>query len=364
MAKIKILNFIPALSGGGAEQQLGYLAPELARMGHDVHIAYSKSGPDMPELPGVALHQLKSRSNYNPFLLWQLMRLIRLVKPDIIHTWILQMDILGGIAARSTRVPWVFREPSSARAYLPDWKSQWRIRIGSCAGAIISNSSGGDEYWKAELPRSRRYIIPNGLPAQKIDKVVAALPPGLTNSELPIVLYAGRLTSDASATKNLKNLLKSLALVKQQQKVLGILCGEGPQRLELEMLRHNLGLDEDIYFTGHLSSAQVLGLMKKTSIFISLSAYEGCPNTVMEAMACGCPLVVSDIPAHREFLDDQMALLADPNDPASAAKAILDILSEPAQAKARCLIAKIKSTQWSISAMAKKYEDVYREVLS
>ncbi len=59
---------------------------------------------------------------------------------------------------------------------------------------------------------------------------------------------------------------------------------------------------------GRWMAASVWALMKKASVFVSLSAYEGCPNTVMEAMACGCPIIVSDIPEHREILDEQSAL--------------------------------------------------------
>ena len=102
---IRILHLIHSLSGGGAERQFSYLAPELARMGHNVHVAYSNEGPEKPELPGVVLHRLKSLSNYDPYLLWQLIRLIRHIKPDIIQTWIPQMDILGGIAENSAGHP-------------------------------------------------------------------------------------------------------------------------------------------------------------------------------------------------------------------------------------------------------------------
>ena len=69
---MRILHLIPNLSGGGAEQQLSYLAPELACMGHDVYIAYSKEGPYKSELHGVVLHPLRALSNYDPYLLGQL----------------------------------------------------------------------------------------------------------------------------------------------------------------------------------------------------------------------------------------------------------------------------------------------------
>jgi len=364
MTRIKILNFISALSGGGAERQLSYIAPELHRMGHDVHIAYSQDGPCKPELHGVVLHRLNFRSNYDPYLLWQLVRLIRRVKPDIVATCLLQMDVFGGTAARINGVPWIFREPSSAEAYPQTWKNSLRVRIGSGASAIVSNSSGGDDYWKARLPHSRRYVVSNGLPVREIDSTVPALPSGLTKPEAPIVLFVGRLTSDVSGVKNLKMLLGALACVRQKQNVSAVLCGEGPQRSELERLKNKLGLEAWLQFAGHLPTASVWALMKMASVFVSLSAYEGCPNTVMEAMACGCPLVLSDIPAHREILDESSTLFVDPINVRVVAAAISQALDDQDASKSRAFIAKQKSSKWSIEKAARDYEKVYMEVIS
>lgn len=360
---MKILHLIPALSGGGAERQLSYLAPELARMGHDVHVAYSEEGPQKPELSGVVLYHLKSRSNYDPYLFWQLIRFIRLIKPDIIQTWIVQMDILGGIAARLCGVPWIFREPSSAMAYPPTWKNRIRVRVGSGSRTVVSNSTGGDEYWKTYLPDNRRYLISNGLPVQEIDRTPAALPPGLAQPEAPIVLYVGRLSSDVTATKNLRAFLEILGVIRQKQKIVGILCGEGPHLTELEGLRHKLGLDGDVHFVGYLLPTQVWALMKKASVFVSLSAFEGCPNAVMEAMACGCPLVLSDIPSHRVLLDSDSALFVDPENIQESAKTILLALYDTDTAKVRALSAKQKSWGFSIAEMARKYEKVYQGII-
>ena len=356
---MQILHIIANLSGGGAERQLSYLAPELARMGHDVHIAYSTDGPHKPELPGVMLHRLKVISNHDPYLLWQLVRITRSIKPDIIHTWILQMDILGGIAARLSGIPWIFREPSSAMAYLPTWKQRLRIRVGSGANAIVSNSRGGDEYWKDQLPYSSRNIIQNGLLVNTINRTEAALPPGLVKTEAPIVLYAGRMIE----SKNLKVFLEALALVKQKQNVFGMLCGEGPQQAELKILINKLGLDANVHLTGHLPAASVWALMKKASVFVSLSTYEGCPNTVIEAMACSCPLVLSNIPAHREILDESSALFVDPSSIQQTAENILQTLCNADTSKGRALIAKQKTQEWTIPEMASNYEKVYKELL-
>jgi glycosyltransferase involved in cell wall biosynthesis len=360
---MRILHILAHLSKGGAERQFSYLAPALVRMGHDVHVAYSADGPYKPQLPSVVLHQLKSRSNYDPYLLWQLIRLIRQIKPNIIHTWIMQMDILGGIAASFCGVPWIIREPSAGIAYSPTWKNHLRVCVCSWASAIVSNSRGGDEYWKSKLPFSRRYIIHNGLPVDDINKTWAALPPGLAKSEAPIVLYVGRLTSDVSGSKNLHAFLEALACVMRQHNIVGILCGEGPQRNELELLRHKLALDAYVHFAGHLPATAVWALMKRASVYVSLSTFEGQPNTVMEAMACGCPLVLSDIPAHRQTLDESCAHFVDPSNIQQTADAIIQTLQNVETSNGRALIARQKTQEWGIDKMARNFERVYNEVI-
>jgi glycosyltransferase involved in cell wall biosynthesis len=357
---MRILHLIPTLSGGGAERQLSYLAPELVRMGHDVHVAYSNEGPNRPKLPSVALHRFKSLSNYDPCLLWQLIRLIRHIKPDIIQTWIPQMDILGGMAAKLCRIPLIFREPCSGLDHIQMWKNYLRVHIGSGASAIISNSQGGDEYWKAIMPENRHHVVSNALPVDEIDATAAALPQEMKKTEAPIVLYVGRMKEKQKRTKFF---LEALACVRQKKNVLGVLCGEGPQRSELEKLRHKLDIDVDVIFTGYLPATSVWAIMKKASVFVSLSAYEGCPNTVMETMVCGCPLVLSDIPAHREILDESCAIFVDPSNVRQTASAITQVINNTEASKRRALLAKQKTIGWSIAEMARNYERVYKECL-
>src|SRR6266496_1166035 len=109
-----ILHVLPDLSRGGAERQFAYLISKQVDIGHKVDVAFLSEGPDAPRLDGITTHKLFARSHYDPSLLWQLIRLTRELGPDIVHTWILIMDILGGSAARISGVPWILREPTSA----------------------------------------------------------------------------------------------------------------------------------------------------------------------------------------------------------------------------------------------------------
>jgi len=356
---MRILHFIPNLSGGGAERQLSYLAPELARMGHDVHLAYSKEGPDKPELPGVVLHQLKLRSNYDPYLLLQLVRLIRRIKPDIIHTWILQMDILGGIAARLNRIPWIFREPNSAMAYSMTWKHRLRVRVGSGASAIVSNSQGGDEYWKTQLPYSHRYVVPNAVPMDEIDTVnqKTLLEYGIT-SDKKVVLYAGRFVEQ----KNIRNMVKAMLQITEDTKIVAFLCGEGSLLTEVKQDLRQANAVNRIFLPGYVGD--IWGMMKRADVFVSLSHFEGRPNAVIEAMACGTPLVVSDIPEHREFLNEQSAVFVNWHEPADIETAIKDCLVKPETARQRAEVAKNITAKWSMQNIAQLYVQMYRDVLA
>jgi glycosyltransferase involved in cell wall biosynthesis len=360
---LRILHLISDLSGGGAERQLSYLAPALARRGHEVHVGYTRSGEFTPNMPGVVLHRLLTRSSYDPRLIREVANLIARVKPDLIQTWILLMDAIGGSAASVKGVPWVLREPSSAMAYHPQtWKHWLRALVARRARAIICNSAGGDEYWRDRLPRSRRLIVRNGLPIAEIDAVPPDVPDSVLQRSVPVVLYVGRLSSDGTATKNLAELLHVFALVREHQPFVGVLCGNGPQREELIALRGNLGLDNDVVLTGELTPQAVWALMKTAAAFVSLSAYEGCPNAVIEAMACGSPLVLSDIPAHREIADDGCAVFVDPRNRQQSAASILRVLRDRDEARARTIAARARAKDWSTDRMVRSYERIYEAV--
>jgi glycosyltransferase involved in cell wall biosynthesis len=247
-------------------------------------------------------------------------------------------------------------------AYLPTWKHRLRVWVGSGASAIVSNSSGGDEYWKTQLPHSRRYVVRNGLPVHDIDRTLATVPAGFTKCEAPIVLYVGRLTSGGSAIKNLKPFLEALKCVRQELEVLGILCGDGPQRSELKALRHRLGLDADVHFTGHLPVASVWALMKKASVFVSLSGFEGCPNAVIEAMACGTPVVTSNVSSLPEVAGNA-ALMVDPYSLDAICDALERLLTNRRLHHDLMQLGLVQSRRFTWESSAAQLRKIYESVL-
>jgi glycosyltransferase involved in cell wall biosynthesis len=366
---MRILHLIPSLIHGGAQRQLSYLAPQLSQMGHEVHIACSAHGPNRARLQnsGVRLHNLRKRNNYDPNILRQLIRLIQRIKPDLIQTCLLQADVLGGIAAWVTRTPWVLREPASIKGYRMDLKNSLRIAAARGVSAIVANSRGGELYWRTLLPKKNIYVIPNALPIAELEGA-----PRENNSDHgrnprgKIVLFVGRFDQQKYAgglahQKNIDNLVAALNLVSTPG-VVGRLCGDGPRLPLIRQMVEQLGMADRVHLPGFVENPW--SLMKQADVFVSVSWFEGNPNTVLEAMACGCPLVVSDIPEHREFLDQESALLVNPSDPRDIAMAIEETLSAPTEARRRARIAQTRARQWDVMEIARRYQEVYLKVLA
>jgi glycosyltransferase involved in cell wall biosynthesis len=350
------------MGGGGAERQLTYAVTGLRELGWEAHVALRSGGANLARLEanGAVIHRLSGRSNYDPRLGRQLWRLVGAVGPSLIQTWLPQMDVFGGVAARAHGVPWILTERASRLAYPPGWRRWLRGLVATRVAAVVANSEAGAAYWEGALRQSVPcYVIPNAVPVDEIDQAPTLPARELgTDRATRVILYAGRF----EPPKNLETLLPALARVLAVTPAVAVLCGEGPDRAMVERRVRELGLGGRVLLPGYV--ADLWSWMKRATVFVSVSTSEGRPNAVLEAMAAGCPLVVSDIPAHREFLDEESAVLVDPRLPASVAAGVLRVLANAADAARRAARARATVEKWAVPAIAREYDRVYEEVLA
>lgn len=360
--KLRILHCIPGLQGGGAERQLSYLSAALERKGVDVHVAYHLDGSEFGKVrdSGVTYHELPTRGNHDPLLLWQLIKVIRRVKPDLIQTWILQMDILGGLAALITKTPFIMTERSVASAYTGIWKKNLRDWMGKRAALVVANSRGGKDYWMSKARSELIKVVPNAVPVTEIKEIDAVrLESRGLEEDLEVVLFAGRYSHE----KNLKILLDGLSLVlSKRPKAIALLFGAGPLKCELieQVRRHHM--ENRIRVMDY--SEQLWGWMKIAKLFVSVSLFEGSPNAVCEAAAAGCPLILSDIPQHRELFNPDAVFFVRPDNPQEIANGILEALTdlEKAARKARCAHEVVSN--FTKESVAKEYLRFYDLITS
>ena len=353
---MKILQCIPTLEGGGAERQLCYLARGLVQAENAVRVVCIRGGVNEPRLRTATsmVDVFADLPPASPRVFWRLLRTIRQFRPDLIQTWICQMDVWGGIAARCAGIPWVLSERCSAKMYPPTVKNRLRLGVGRGASLVVANSRAGAAYWQERFggcaPPIR--VISNALPLDEIAAVAAARPCGINANER-IILYAGRL----DAQKNLPVFFRALPEVLKEGRFQILICGDGPEAETLRKMAAEMGLAARIHFLGYV--ANLYSLMKAADVFVSVSRFEGQPNAVMEAMACGCPLVVSDIPEHREFLDERSAFLAPVGASDQLAAQLRDCLAAPEVARAKAKVARRIAEQWDIGATARGYLAAY-----
>jgi glycosyltransferase involved in cell wall biosynthesis len=332
------------------------LAAGQAKAGAEVHVGMLTGGPNEEALSasGVGVHQVESRGNHDPRVALRLARLVRRMRPDVVQTWLAQMDVLGGFAAIAAGVPWVMTERASAAAYSPSVKTRLRRWMAGRARVIVANSRGGAEYWTSARPSVRTVVIPNALAIEAIDAsppAVGELSLGISNS--PIVLSAGRFSGE----KNFPVLVAAFRRLLDVHPATLLLCGEGPTRPSIERLISIEGLASNVRLPGYRDD--LWSLMKNAAVFASTSTFEGHPNAVLEAMACGCPLVVSDIPAHREFLDETCALFVSGDDADGIARALREVLTNRDESWRRAERARERVLAFSIQRAVAAYERVY-----
>lgn len=354
---MRILHCIPTMEGGGAERQLAYLAKGFVNTGWECHVALMKGGNNFDRLAasGAIVHQLTGAGNYDPRILSQLLGIIREVKPDVIQTWILQMDILGGLAAMLMRVPFVTTERVSAMHYKHGWKSSLRLFVGNRAITVIANSEAGRAYWTdncgADAPV---HVIRNIVPFEEIQAAPSFTPePAWLLPEDELILFAGRY----DAQKNLLNLASALKeVLSQRPTAVALLFGEGQLKDELIAVQQQSGFGNRLRVSGY--TANLWSWLKRANVFVSVSRFEGNPNTVLEAVACRRPVVVSDIAEHREFLDERSAYFVPTSSPNAIADGILKALSHPDEAKRKAVSAHDKISHLSLEAITREYQRV------
>ncbi len=358
---VKVLHCIPTLGGGGAERQLSYLAPALCTRGVEVHVAALRGGVNESAIKqsDVMLHWIPSSGNHDPRIVLQLFLLAKRIKPDIIQTWIPQMDIVGGVVSCLLGIPHVLTERCSEEAYGSSWKDGLRRFWGRWAVAVVANSEWGRAYWSTLRPKRLTVVIRNGVPVKEIlaaDSHRVMIPK--MESSPRIVLAAGRFTEQ----KNFSALLSAFEEVfTRVPDSVAVICGEGPMRDVLVRQAQAHTFADRIRIHGFAEN--LWGLLKKASVFVSPSLFEGSPNTVLESMAANCPLVVSEIPPHKEILGDESALFVDPRDPRSLANAICTVLEDGRAARRRVVCAASRVAQLSVENSAGQYLALYQSLV-
>ena len=300
----RIALYIPTMAGGGAERVIANLAGGLSDLGYAVDLLLVRAeGPYLSEVPeGVRIINFDKPQPRST--LGDLVRYLRREQPVALLSALDNANVVAVCAKRLARVKTRsvvsvhnmmsihFQKNQSFRSrYIQFFMS----KLYSWADAVIAVSGGvADDLAKITgLSRALIQVIYNPIVSadllRKAQEPVSH--PWFAPGEQPVVLSAGRLNPQ----KHFATLLRAFAQVRAKRAVRLMILGEGKERGSLETLALELGIADNVSLEGFASNP--FAFMSHSALFVMSSQFEGFGNVLVEALACGCPVVSTDCPS-------------------------------------------------------------------
>lgn len=308
-----IAIFIPSLRGGGAERAMVVLANGFARRGYQVDLVLADARGVFRKEVSEAVRIVDLDSRRMMTSVFKLAGYLRQNRPDALLSAMTHVNLTAIWARRIARIGTrlVISERNTFSQALKGLGSRplmarlmpVLVRMNySAADAVVSVSKGvqDDLLRYVSLPSSRTHVVYNpvvddGLLDRSTEHIAH---PWFSPDAPPVVLAAGRLTE----AKNFPLLLNAFARVRANRDCRLIILGEGPLRQSLESRVSELALGSDVQLHGFVDNP--LPYMRRAGVFVLSSSWEGLPGVLIQAMACGCPVVSTDCPSGpREILE-------------------------------------------------------------
>ncbi len=314
-----------------------------------------------------ALHK---RPGNDPRMLWQLWRLFRHLRPTIVHS----------------------RNLAALDAQLPAWLAGVPVRIHGEHGRDVHDLDGSSRKYqlvrKFYQPLIHRYIplsqdlaqylrdpigvredkirlICNGVDVERFrphDTRAAVLPAGFADTDAIVIGTVGRLEAVKDQLTLVKAFVELVEQLPNARHLRLVMVGDGALRVPIEALLMETGLQDQVWLAG--ARNDVPELMAAMDLFVLPSLAEGISNTILEAMACGLPVVATRVGGNGELVaDGETGALVDRNDPVAMAQALAGYVQDDAQRRRHGAAARQRAeTEFSISGMVAQYQAVYDEL--
>lgn len=334
----RILFLLPSLTGGGAERVFTILLRHLDRTRFEPHLALLQAqGAYMGDIPkDVPIHDLKvSRVRY---ALPRILKLIWKIRPQTILATMGHLNIAlisaKALFPRDTKL--LVREAVIPSALFREENKNIRLwgwlyrNFYKRADKVVclSDSMVSDLVENFAIPREKLVRIYNPVDAEKV-RQLAQIGSNPFKGAGPHLVAAGRMCRQ----KGFDVLIDAMPTVLQRfPHAQLVILGEGPLEADLKEQARNLGLQDKVAFLGFQANPWLY--LKHANVFVLPSRYEGLPNVLLETLALGTPVVVSDCPGGiREIKEcvKQMTVVP-PENSGALAEAIITVCSSPAHA--------------------------------
>jgi len=312
---------------------------------------------------GIETHVLgrPGRGAPDPILLRRLAGLLAERKVALLQTHSFHSHVYGAAAALLARAPKVIQTfhilpDVRLKLRVPMWLSLRRadaaVAVSRTVAALVAERYG--------VPRRKLRVIYNGVdvnafaPSTQRSKAKQEL--GLDPSE-PVVLNVARF----APVKGQRYLIEAVARMSVRPRC--VLLGWGDDKENLRALATSLGVAERVIFAG--PTRDVIRYLHAADVFVFPSLREGLGNALLEAMACGLPVVASDVAVLHEVAGEEEAVFVPPADSAALAAALGGLLADAGRRDALGRAARRRAEEaFTLEGMILKYQALYDELLA
>jgi glycosyltransferase involved in cell wall biosynthesis len=292
-----------------------------------------------------------------------LIRYLRRERPAVVFSTLFRASVVSLWASRISRIRTrlVVRHPNMlgfgvCGGLTFKERAIERLFLHACRHAdvnVVSSTAMAERLNRlAGLQPHRVTVIPNPVPLNHImERAKEPLNhPWFQDGEPPVILGVGRLTT----SKNFGALITALAKIRRQRDARVMILGEGPMRGVLESRATDLGLRDHVALPGF--DQNPYNYMRRCAIFVLPSRVEGFPNALVEAMACGVPVVATACPGGTsEILENgRWGSLVPVDDPDALADALVGALANVAHPDVSA-----RAREFSVDTVVSRYANVF-----
>ncbi len=371
--KAKVLFFIPSLAGGGAERVMTDILHHIQRKSINPVLVLLYPYEDSPykqfltkDIPVIVAGRASDSLFEKMKQIMRFLGTVLKVNPDVIVSMLTHGNIMALFAGLLLRKKVIVCEHIALGELIRTKEGRRMLRIPTeslvrmfyrFASRIITVSKGIAANLREEfnVPDSAIEVIYNPLDLHRIAALEGVpIENPFFGEGVPTIVSVGRLEPQ----KDFSTLIRSFSRVVERMDARLIILGEGSERKLLTRLCVDLSIAEKVSLAGF--QINPYNFVSRATIFALSSRYEGFPIAMLEAMACGAPVVSTDCRyGPREILKDgHYGLLVPTGDIEALSRAMLELLNNAALREEFSRRGKERVKEFAPDAIARKYEEV------
>ncbi len=374
--RIRVVFFLPSLEVGGTERGVVNLVNYIDEQKYRVSILLGKLKGDFIKEVKSSIEIENLNASVSLGLFFSLVRYFKTQKPDIFISAFPRVNVICILAKifSGASVKIIITEHSVFSMLPVIAKTSFRRLIARFfmpamvrflypkADAIICVARGiASDLQKSVKTKNDIKVIYNPVINDGIYQLALEQVNHLwfVNQDIPVIVAVGRLVE----CKDYPNLFKAFKLVLKKKPTRLVILGDGPEKENLRNLVNQMGLSSSIAFLGFQSNP--FKYMKQSSVFVLSSLQEGFGNVIIEAMACGVPVVSTNCPVGPgEIIENNKnGILVPVGNYQKMSDAILGILNNLQLAKNLISSGKERAEFFSVNKSVAEYEKVFEELM-